>query len=158
MRPHSYFCVGTTYNVFTVTGSRSLDCTPVRISHDAVALCGNGSVFCVLVVLCRLLSHSSGAGVMGTSEERGRFWLYSCDWNPRLSQPFVLREWTWPIVKGRHPPFFLFFFFFVPRNSHSDAAEQERARSQRGPVIQQKPLAGSRPNSFQPPRLRGYSC
>lgn len=55
---------------------------------------------------------------------------------------------------------FVFVFFSFPpalRNSHSSAAEQEGAHSQQGTVIQRKPLTGSQPNSFQPPRLLAYS-
>lgn len=87
-------------------------------------------------------------------KKKGSFYLYSCDWNPSLSGPFVSREWTWPVVKSRHP------FLCTPRNSHSDAAEQEGAHSQWRSVTPRKPpfSTGSPSNSFQPARLVGYSC
>lgn len=93
--------------------------------HSSITLWENGVFLCT-----RCADYCPGsADIMGTPFKKGRFWLYSCDWNPRLYQPFVFREWTWPIVKDRHPLLFL-FFFFVPCNSHWDAVEQERAHSQ----------------------------
>lgn len=109
-----------------VTNFSPQDCLPVCISHSSITLCENRVktvYFCVLVVqitalaliLWALLSRKGGSGFIPVIEI------------PGSPNRFFLREWTWPIVKGRHP---LFVCVCAPCNSHSDAVEQERAHSQ----------------------------
>lgn len=76
-----------------------------------VALCESSIVcfFCTLVVV----AHYSAR--YGHFWRKRRLWLYSCDWNPRLSQPFVLREWIWlHCERQTPPPSFSSSFFLSP--------------------------------------------